>query len=121
MLLALAAAVAVAIPAPQPVEPCFFNGKWIKRVVKRHRSQLAQCFVHEFEYGWYRTDPVDLQVTLQFQVATDGHVEWSDTTGEAGPVIKACLDKQVRTWTFWTGTSDAARINYGLHFVLSSY
>lgn len=118
MLLALAAAIAVAIPAPQPVEPCFFNGRWVRRVVKWHHRQITQCFMHELDY---RGKAADLQVTLHFGVAADGLVEWSDTIGEVAPAIKACIDREVESWTFWTGTSDRAEISYGIHFVLNSW
>ncbi len=75
-------------------------------------------FMHELEYGG---EPGRFDVTLRVRIATDGTVEWSGTAGEVAPAITACLDREVETWTFWTGTSDRAEVSYGIHFVLNSW
>jgi hypothetical protein len=64
----------------------------IEQTIKEHGDGLKSC--------WKATGPHgELHLHVDMTMNPDGHVESAVSTGN-DPKVNACLEKQVKTWTF---------------------
>jgi hypothetical protein len=93
--------------------PFGLDKKAVRKVIVLHRPQLAECFIHEAQFG--KPDLAGRAV-LHFVIAPSGAVASSHIEGPLDdPAVTGCLGREVAGWTFLPGDS-RTEVFYPLDF-----